>query len=554
MTNKEIAEFFLELASTLETEGDNPYRIRAYRRAAREIAYQPRQLDELVAENADLTAIPHIGKAIADNIKELIRNGKLSKRKTAKPFKKAGDELKYIKWLGPKRIKILRDNLNITTKSALIEAMAAGTLLALPGFSEKIINKIVMHLHEPKRVLHKLKLYHAISIVEKLLQTIRQVQGVKRAEAVGDYRRRVELVSDIGIILELENQDILKQILEIDAIKSILTATNNCTTVILHSGLQIKLYYVQASDYGANLFYLTGSAAHIEELEKINHHKAFKGTTETEIYKSLKMDYVAPELRENRGEVLAARQNKLPKLINLDDIKGDLHCHTWETDGTESLEMMVKSAMAKGYEYVAITDHSKRLAITNGLDEKRLLEQIKLIDQLNEKLTNFTVLKAIEVDILEDGSLDISNDVLKELDLCVCSIHSKFKLPEKQQTERIIRAMDNPYFTILGHATGRLLNFREPYQINIERILNAAKERHCFIELNAQPARLDIHDNYCLLAKQLGVKLAISSDAHSSRELNFMQLGIYQARRGWLEAQDVINTRSLKDFIQLIKR
>ncbi len=328
--------------------------------------------------------------------------------------------------------------------------------------------------------------------------------------------------------------------------------TGNSTTVILNSGIAIKLQMTSTKNYATELLYLTGSPGHIEGLQQIN--KKLHGTSEDAIYQHLKLDFIPPELRENQGEIAAARSHTLPILINLSDIKGDLHCHTWETDGTESLEMMIESAITKGYEYVAITDHSKRLAITNGLDEKRLLAQIKLIDELNGRLKNFTILKGIEVDILRNGALDLSNDVLKELDLCVCSIHSDFKLTEKEQTERIIRAMDNPYFTILGHATGRLLNYREPYPINVERILHAAKERHCFIELNAQPARLDMNDHYCRMAKLLGVKIAISSDAHSSRELNFMQLGIYQARRGWLEAKDVINTRSLKDFKKLIKR
>ena len=235
-------------------------------------------------------------------------------------------------------------------------------------------------------------------------------------------------------------------------------------------------------------------------------------------------------------------------------IKGDLHSHTNETDGIESLEIMVKAAIEKGYEYLAITDHSKRLTITNGLDEKRLLQQIKFIDKLNEKLINFTILKSIEVDILEDGKLDLSNDVLKELDLCVCSIHSKFKLPEVIQTERIIRAMDNPYFNILGHATGRLITSRPSYPIQMEKILHAAKERNCFIELNSQPSRLDICDKYCLMAKKLGVKIAISSDAHSVPELDFVRFGINQARRGWLEANDVINTRQLKELKKILKR
>jgi len=251
---------------------------------------------------------------------------------------------------------------------------------------------------------------------------------------------------------------------------------------------------------------------------------------------------------------LAAERNTLPTLITLNDIKGDLHSHTNETDGVEALEVMVEAAMQLRYEYFAITDHSKRLAITNGLDEKRLLKQIEQINKLNSKYPHFKILKSIEVDILEDGSLDLSDDVLKELDIRVCSIHSKFKLPTDKQTERIIRAMDNPYFNILGHMTGRLLTSRKPYDLQIEKIFIAAKERGCFIELNSQPARLDIHDVYCKQAKEIGLKVSISSDAHSVRELSFMSFGVNQARRGWLEKGDVINTRNVSELLKIIKR
>jgi DNA polymerase (family 10) len=265
------------------------------------------------------------------------------------------------------------------------------------------------------------------------------------------------------------------------------------------------------------------------------------------------MQYVEPELRENNGEIEAALKHKLPKLVELSDIRGDLHSHTNETDGHYTLAEMVAVAQAKGYEYLAITDHSQRLTVANGLDKKRLLAQIRAIDALNEQLKGFTILKAIEVDILEDGSLDLPDDVLKELDLTVCSVHSKFNLSEKKQTERIVRAMDNPHFKILGHPTGRLLNQRPPYALDLSQLLQAAKERGCVVELNAQPERLDFNDIYCRMAKEVGVKVAISTDAHSIYHFDFMRFGVGQARRGWLEADDVINTRNLRDLRKLLQ-
>ncbi|MBV9575957.1 MAG: PHP domain-containing protein, partial [Gammaproteobacteria bacterium] len=301
-------------------------------------------------------------------------------------------------------------------------------------------------------------------------------------------------------------------------------------------------HLVKNDNLGFSLLTYTGSNEHINSLNAYaekntnlnckneNSYKLFLGDTEEKIYNKLKLPFIPPELRENRGEIIVAKKNMLPNLITLNDIKGDLHSHTNETDGIETLAVMVAAAFQKGYEYFAITDHSKRLAITNGLNEKRLLKQIELINKLNLKYTNIKILKSIEVDILEDGKLDLSNDVLKELDICVCSLHSKFKLPADKQTERIIRAMDNPYFNILGHMTGRLLTSRPPYFLDVEKIFSAAKERGCFIELNCQPARLDINDIYCKRAKEVGVKIAISSDAHSVRELSFMEYGINQAR------------------------
>jgi DNA polymerase (family 10) len=338
--------------------------------------------------------------------------------------------------------------------------------------------------------------------------------------------------------------------------------------VVLQSGLQVDLRVVPQVSYGAALHYFTGSKAHGIAVRKLGQNKQLKineygvfrgnkriaGRSEEEVYAQVGLPYIEPELREAQGEIEAAQEHTLPTLITREDIRGDLHAHTNATDGRNRLEEMAQAAQAKGYQYLAITDHSQRLSMANGLDAKRLAEQMDAIDRLNAKFNGFVLLKAIEVDILEDGSLDFPNDILKALDFTVCSVHSRFQLSQQKQTERIMRAMDNPYCTILGHPTGRLIQEREPYDVDMERLLQAARQRGCFVEINAQPARLDPPAMYCKMAKEMGVKMAIASDAHSVNDLDLIRFGIGQARRGWLAADDVINTRSWNALQKLLRR
>jgi DNA polymerase (family 10) len=340
------------------------------------------------------------------------------------------------------------------------------------------------------------------------------------------------------------------------------------STVRLRCGLSVDLRVVAQVSYGAALHYFTGSKAHniavrklgVKQGYKINEYGVFKndariaGKTEKQVYDSVGLPFIPPELRENRGELEAARKGRLPSLITLEDIRGDLHCHTSDTDGHHTLTQMAAAARDLGYEYLSINDHSRHVTVARGLDKKRLLKQIDAIDRFNEKSDDIVVLKSIEVDILEDGSLDLPDSVLKELDFTLCSVHYRFDLSSRKQTERILRAMDNRCFNILGHATGRLINRREPYPIDLERIMEAARDRGCILELNAHPDRLDLTDEACKLARDTGVKVAISSDAHDTSHLEFMRFGIDQARRGWLEAGDVINTRPLKSLRKLFNR
>jgi len=569
ISNKSIANLLRDYADTLEVFAENPYRLRAYRRAARTIMKLDKKIFQLVKEGFDLTTLPNIGPGIARQIQEIIKTHKLPEiikfKNKNKPFR---NELLQISGLGKKRIALLKE-VGVNSITKLKKGIANGFLQSeFTWMSKTLQKKLLASIEYPKKYEKFLKYKTAALIINYIQEQLRLIPDIIEAIPAGDYRRKAELVGNIDWVIHARNvKNITQKISELDIVKEIVSRDESSLSVILHSSLLMNFHVIAKESVGAALLFFTGSNEHIQALQdylnnkQINlplnnlmKNKSIAEYSETEIYQHIGLSYIEPELRENRGEILAAERNTLPTLITLNDIKGDLHSHTNETDGVEALEVMVEAAMQLRYEYFAITDHSKRLAITNGLDEKRLLKQIEQINKLNSKYPHFKILKSIEVDILEDGSLDLSDDVLKELDIRVCSIHSKFKLPTDKQTERIIRAMDNPYFNILGHMTGRLLTSRKPYDLQIEKIFIAAKERGCFIELNSQPARLDIHDVYCKQAKEIGLKVSISSDAHSVRELSFMSFGVNQARRGWLEKGDVINTRNVSELLKIIKR
>jgi len=568
--NSDINTILGKLADLLEIDGANAFRVRAYRNAARTVEGLGRNVAEMAAQGEDLSDLPGIGKDMAGKIVEIVETGRLKQLEELQqrvPGELA--ELLTLPGLGAKRVKALHDKLGIDDRQSLLTAVQEGKVRELEGLGPKTEQKILQELQRRRDTETRLRLAEVEEVAETLLDYLQNVRGVKRAVIAGSYRRRKETVGDLDILVTCSRgSPVMDRFVHYDEVDEVVSQGETRSTVRLRSGLQVDLRVVPEVSYGAALHYFTGSKAHniavrklgVAKKLKINEYGVFRGQnriagrTEQEVYDQVGLPYIEPELREDRGEIDAAKADNLPKLITLGDIRGDLHAHTNETDGKYTAEEMAEAAKQRGYDYLAITDHSKRLTVARGLDEKRLRRQIERIDKLNEKLKGFRLLKGIEVDILEDGRLDLDDAVLAELDVVVGSIHSKFDLPADKQTERVIRAMDNPHFHILGHPSGRMLGQREPHELDVERAIAAAAERGCFLEVNAQPERLDLSDSHCKLAKQMGIKVAISTDAHSTATLDFMRYGIDQARRGWLEPADVINTRSWRELKRLLRR
>lgn len=568
--NSEIAGMFNRLADLLEIEEANPFRVRAYRNAARTVGGYSRNMADMVKEGKDLSELPEIGKDLASKIQTLVETGKLPLLREVEARTPAAlSDLMKIEGLGPKRVKILYKVLDIHSIEDLKRAARNGRIRELEGFGEKTEELIKQRIERYSGAEQRIKLIIAQDIATPLLEYLKNSKGVKQITIAGSYRRRKETVGDLDILVSArQDSTVMDRFVDYDEVEEVIAHGKTRSTVRLRSGMQVDLRVVPQVSYGAALHYFTGSKAHniavrklgVKKGYKINEYGVFKndtriaGKTEEEVYKAVDLPYIEPELREDRGEIDAARAGKLPRLITIKDIRGDLHAHTRASDGHSSLEEMAAAAASKGYEYLAITEHSQQVRVANGLDKKRLLQHIKAMDKLNDKLDNIRLLKSIEVDIMDDGSLDLPDSVLKQLDLRVCSIHYKFNLSRRKQTERVLRAMDNPHFNIFAHPSGRLINEREAYDIDLERIMQGARERGCFLEVNAHPDRLDLTDDACLLAREIGVKVAISTDAHSVNDLDFMRFGIGQACRGWLAADDVINTRGLKQLQTLIKR
>lgn len=568
--NSDIARSLEKLADLIELEGGNPFRIRAYRTAARVVGELPRNVLAMTTAGEDLAELPGIGKDLAGKIETLAETGHIAvldemEKKTPPGLLALLD----VPGLGPKRVRIIYDHLGIRSLSDLATAAKSGKIRGLPGFGEKTEQRILQEAEKRAGAAARIKRPVAEDVAEPLLRYIRGAEGVKEGAIAGSYRRRKETVGDLDIVVAAtRGPEVIERFVAYEDVAQILARGPTRSSVVLRNGMQVDLRVVSAANYGAALMYFTGSKAHNIALRgiaaarglKLNEYGLFDGTrrvagrTEEEVYRVFALPYIEPELREDHGEIEAARQGRLPHLVTPADIRGDLHVHTSESDGRASLSDMVKAARTRGYAYMAISDHSKRVTVAHGLDAKRLARQSDKIARLNETLSDFTVLRSVEVDILEDGSLDLPNEALAGLDFAVGAIHSAFDLPRDKQTSRLLKAMDNPHVAVLAHPTGRLIEQRGAYDLDIERVLAGARERGCALEVNGQPDRLDLNEWHCTLAKEMGVKLVLSTDAHSVAELGFMRYAVDQARRGWLESDNILNTRDLAGFRASLRR
>jgi DNA polymerase (family 10) len=564
--NAEIAAMFDRTAELLEIQGENPFRVRAYRRAARVIEGLPQNVLRFVSSGHELSELPGIGKDLAGKIGDIVKTGHFELLDSLRK-KLPGDlaDMAALPGLGPKRVKLLFDKLHVRALDDLRRVVRSGRIRELHGFGPVIERKLAVALAKPA-VEKRFRLAVAEAEAEALVAHLR---NGSRVVVAGSFRRRRDTVGDLDVLVTAaDGAAVGDRLVRYENVGAVIAHGPTRTAVVLRSGLQVDVRAVPEQSYGAALLYFTGSKAHNIALRglanqhgwKLNEYGLFSGkrriagATEEEVYEKLGLAFIPPELREDRGEIALAKKGWLPELVTPADIRGDLHVHSDWSDGTAPIAEMAAAAKARGYAYIAITDHSRRATVAHGLDPARLSRQIDQIERINARLDGIEVLKGIEVDILPDGRLDLPDRVLSRLDLVIASVHSAFELTREAQTVRMIRAMDNRHVSILGHPTGRLIGVREPYAVDMDRLMTAAHERGCHLELNAQPDRLDVNDVHAQAAKSVGVKVAISTDAHSVSALGCMRFGVDQARRGWLEADDVINTRPLAELRRLLRR
>lgn len=569
-SNAEIARLFDQLADLLEIEDANPFRVRAYRNAARVIRGESRSMVELVERGYDLDRLPGVGEAIAEKIHAIVDTGRLpALDETARRIPLALSDIMALPGLGPKRVKTLYRELGIRSTDDLQRAARTGKLRNLPGFGAKTEARVIEALERMQSRERRWYLSVAEDIAEPLVAYLRKLDGIKQVTVAGSYRRRRETVGDLDILVTARRgTNVSRHFVAYDQVAEVDSQGDTRASVHLESGIQIDLRVVPEASYGAALYYFTGSKAHnvavrriaVDRGLKINEYGVFRGDkhiaghSEAEVLKSVGLTYIEPELREDRGEIQAARDGKLPELVERDAIRGDLHAHTTATDGRDSLEAMAQAARALGYEYLAITDHTRQVQIAHGQVPDDVAAQLEAIDEFNARNPGLRVLKSAEVDILEDGKLDLPDSLLRRLDVVLCALHYRFELDREAQTRRLLTAIDNPYCQILAHPLARLINEREPLDIDLQRILEHAAAAGCAMEINGQPARLDLPDVHVQYARSLGVKFVLSTDAHSTGDLDYMRYAVDQARRGWLEAGDVLNALPLKRFLTALRK
>ncbi|MFP4114143.1 MAG: DNA polymerase/3'-5' exonuclease PolX [Spirochaetales bacterium] len=569
--NRDIVAILNEVADLLDIQDANSFRVRSYRNAARTVDNLDEEVAALVEQGEDLSSLPDVGTSIAEKLEEIAKTGKLEQLEELR--RKMGDdvtELLRIRNVGPAGARKLHDELGVSDAEGVVRAAEEGKIAEIDGFGEKTQEQ----LHEEaKRYLEggardRIPLGEADEVVEPLLDYLNGQQSIDRAVAAGSYRRRKETIGDLDVVAVCDDQDAaMDALVKYDRVESVVSRGSTRSTVVLASGLHVDLRAVGPESFGAALYYFTGSKEHniatrriAQERDlKINEYGVFRGDeriageTEESVFETIDLAVVAPELRENRGEIEAAAEGRLPDLIELGDIRGDLHTHSTATDGQSTIREMARAGADRGYEYIAITDHSQRVTMANGLDPERLKDQMKEVDELLDEIDDIRVLSGIEVDILADGTLDLPDELLSELDVVVASVHYERDMSESKMTDRIVAAITKHPVSILGHPTGRMIGAREPYDVNLVAVADAAADAGVALELNANPERLDLSDVACRAAIEAGAKLVISTDSHSTGNLSFMRYGVDTARRGWVEAKDVLNTRPWSEIASTLK-
>lgn len=567
--NETIADMFDTIADVLELQGDIPYRIRAYRNAARTIRDLDRNVADVAAEGK-LEELPGIGKDLAEKIREFLRTGRMAKYEEVVSQVPPGlIELLHIPGLGPKRVRLLHEHLGITDLEDLRHALDAGKIQGLPGMGAKTVENIRRGLAMYEASKERMPLGRALPIAEEIAQQISQLPGTSRVVIAGSARRMKETVGDIDILtIADDGEATIQAFVHFPQVREILAAGDTKGSVVLHNGLQVDLRVVPAESYGAALHYFTGSKAHNIKIRtiarerglKINEYGIFRGDEriageeEDDVFEVLGMQWIPPEMREDRGEIELALEGKLPTLVEMKDIRGDLQMHSKWSDGANTIRELALAARELGYEYIAVTDHSPRVRVAGGMSVDEVWERQKEIEAVNQEFDDIRVLSGAEVDIHPDGTLDYPDDVLAAFDIVLVSIHSGFKMDAGQMTERILRAVENPYVHILAHPTGRLIGQREAYEFDVEAVLKRCAELGVAVEINGYYLRLDLNDVLAHRANSLGCTISLGTDAHQANHLSMMRYAVGTARRAWLEPQDVLNTRPLPDLLDWLKK
>jgi DNA polymerase (family X) len=575
--NKAIANILYETADLLEIDGQDSFRIRSYRNAAQAIENHSQQIKDLIADPKQVLAIPGIGKGMLNNLKELFESGKLAiQMELLEKYHPSMLQLLKIQGLGPKTIRLIWDAYQVSDVDGVEKLAREGKIRELPRMGEKHEAKLLKAIEDYRRIGGRYLIDAAEEEAAQLTEYLRQFAGIDKITPAGSLRRGRDSVGDLDILVtgkaccsEEGRQKAIAYVAKYPPLMEVIASGDNKISFRLRSGMQVDVRLLPPESFGAAMQYFTGSKAHNVSLRQralkmgytlneyslatLEGEKPVAGKTEEEIYAKLKLDYIPPEMRENLGEIDLAEKHALPALITHADLKGDVHMHTVETDGKNTIDEMAAAAKEHGYQYMAITDHSKNLAFANGLDDKRAVEHIQRIREAGKRIDGITIFAGIEVDILADGDLDLSDEVLVQMDLVIASVHSVFNQEPAKMTERLLKAIENPNTSIIGHPTGRIQLRRDSYQFDMHAVLTAAASKKVAMELNAYPDRLDLNDVHLRQAKQRGVKIVINTDSHHTSHMDKIRYGVLQARRAWLIKDDVLNTLPPQKFLGAMK-